>query len=135
MTDATSNWSFDPKQGPILKEAKLSDTGRYHCVGSMKNVTQEDEFHIIVSGTIEYLSNGSLRLNSLIINLKKIYIIGMELERVDGLDDPVEGSNVSFICRTVDVDQSSLKWFFQIKDTGEMQMINETNPPQGVKAL
>ncbi|EFX73007.1 hypothetical protein DAPPUDRAFT_253800 [Daphnia pulex] len=108
LNDATSNWSFDPKQGPILKEAKLSDTGRYHCVGSMKNVTQENEFHIIVSG--------------------------MELERVDGLDDPVEGSNVSFVCRTVDVDQSSSKWFFQIKDTGEMQMINETNPPQEINS-
>ncbi len=59
----------------------------------------------------------------------------MELERVDGLDDPVEGSNVSFICRTADVDQSSLKWFFQIKDSGEMQMVDKMNPPQGVKSL
>jgi hypothetical protein len=61
LTDATSNWSFDPKQGPILKDAKLSDTGKYHCVGSMNNVKEENEFHLIVLG----FDSNSFKLNSL----------------------------------------------------------------------
>jgi hypothetical protein len=67
----------------------------------------------------------------------------MELERVGDPSDPPEGSNFSVICRTVNV-PSGLReeivstqpiWFYQISDTGEMQMIDETNPPQGSKSL
>ncbi|EFX73005.1 hypothetical protein DAPPUDRAFT_110251 [Daphnia pulex] len=116
LSDPNSNWSFDPKIGPILKNAKLSDSGTYQCVGSMSNVRDDEEesreeFAIIVSG--------------------------MELERVGDPSDPLEGGNFSVICRTVHIPSSSKRtpphWFYQIKDTGEMQMIDETNPPQGIK--
>ncbi|XP_046637871.1 vascular endothelial growth factor receptor 1-like isoform X2 [Daphnia pulicaria] len=112
LSDPNSNWSFDPKIGPILKNAKLSDSGTYHCVGSMNNVRDDkEEFFIVVSG--------------------------MELERVGDPSDPPEGGNFSVICRTVHIPSSSKltppHWFYQIKDTGEMQMIDETNPPQGIK--
>jgi hypothetical protein len=62
----------------------------------------------------------------------------MELERVGDPSDPPEGGNFSVICRTVHIPSSSKQtpphWFYQIKDTGEMQMIDETNPPQGLKS-
>jgi hypothetical protein len=52
LTDPTSNWSFDPKQGPQIKDAKLSDTGKYLFEGSMNNFTAIEEFFLIVTGSL-----------------------------------------------------------------------------------
>ena len=65
----------------------------------------------------------------------------MDLERVGDPEDPPVGGNVSFICRTVEppsfiqsgiLSNPQLKWFYQNKVTGEMQLIDEANPPQGL---
>jgi hypothetical protein len=72
--------------------------------------------------------------------IKKKYNTGMDLERVGDPEDPPVGGNVSFICRTVEppsfiqsgiLSNPQLKWFYQNKVTGEMQLIDEANPPQG----
>ena len=64
----------------------------------------------------------------------------MDLERVCDPEDPPVGGNVSLICRTVDtpsfiqsgiLSNPQLKWFYQNEFTGEMQLIDEANPPQG----
>jgi hypothetical protein len=49
LTDPTSNWSFDPKQGLTLKDAKFSDTGYYYCEGQM-NFEDRESFTMSVSG-------------------------------------------------------------------------------------
>jgi hypothetical protein len=61
---------------------------------------------------------------------------GLELVR-DGEEDPVEGTNVTLICRTVI--QNKIKkaiwqpeWaYYPTNDTDQIQMINQTNPPTG----
>jgi hypothetical protein len=79
---------------------------------------------------------GEIALFLNLILLKKC--TGMELEKFGDPSDPPEGSNFSVICRTVHIPSSSKQtpphWFHQIKDTGEMQMIDETNPLQGLKS-
>jgi hypothetical protein len=60
----------------------------------------------------------------------------MELTRIDDVaGDPFEGSNVTLSCRTYGNTASSTppKWFYQINGKGPMHIINETNPPEGLK--
>ena len=61
--------------------------------------------------------------------------IGMELNRTDGVGDPVEGSNVNLMCRTYVYTASSTppKWSYQINGSGKLEIINQTNPPEGLK--
>ena len=61
--------------------------------------------------------------------------IGMELNRTDGVGDPVEGSNVNLMCRTYvyNASFSPPKWSYQINGSGQMRIINETNQFEGLK--
>jgi hypothetical protein len=63
----------------------------------------------------------------------------VELERVGDPEDPLLGGNVSFICRTVNtpshVQSPALKWFYENKETKAMQLIDESNPPPGLKTI
>jgi hypothetical protein len=58
----------------------------------------------------------------------------MELARIDGVRDPLEGSNVTLSCRTYQYTASSTppKWSYQINGNGKMQIIDEINPPEGL---
>ena len=62
-------------------------------------------------------------------------IIGMELNRTDGVEDPVEGSNVNLICRTYvyTASFSPPKWSYQINGIGLIAIINKTNQFEGLK--
>jgi hypothetical protein len=57
----------------------------------------------------------------------------MELARIDGVRDPLEGSNVTLSCRTYQYTKNSYppKWSYQIDGKGQMQIIDEINPPEG----
>jgi hypothetical protein len=59
----------------------------------------------------------------------------MELTRTDGEDDPFEGSNVTLSCRTYQYTRFSTPpiWSYQINGNGQMQIIEEINPPEGLK--
>ncbi len=58
----------------------------------------------------------------------------MELARIDGVGDPLEGSNVTLSCRTYQYTASSTppKWSYQINRNRQMQIIEEINPPEGL---
>ena len=58
----------------------------------------------------------------------------MELARIDGVGDPLEGSNVTLSCRTYQYTASSTppKWSYQINGNGKMQIIDGINPPEGL---
>lgn len=59
----------------------------------------------------------------------------MELTRTDGEGDPFEGSNVTLSCRTYQYTASSTppKWSYQINGNGQMQIVDEINPPEGLR--
>jgi hypothetical protein len=60
----------------------------------------------------------------------------MELERVGEPNDPVEGSNVTLICSISALERTlNSMWSYQIKGNGGMQIIDDKNPPPGLKAL
>ncbi|XP_057368363.2 vascular endothelial growth factor receptor 1-like [Daphnia carinata] len=112
-----SNWSFNSDIGLILRNTKISDSGYYQCVGTMNDVSNYENFRIIVKG--------------------------MELTRIGDADDPLEGSNVTLIC-LIHTDgeinnemrkgfPSPPEWYYRINDTGPMQVINKTNPPKGIQ--
>jgi hypothetical protein len=64
----------------------------------------------------------------------------MELSRVGDLEDPLEGTNVTLICLIHTDGENQLRsgfpsppeWYYRINDTGEMQMVNKSNPPEGL---
>jgi hypothetical protein len=65
---------------------------------------------------------------------------GMELSRVGDLEDPLEGTNVTLICLIHTDGENQLRsgfpsppeWYYRTNDTGEMQMVNKSNPPEGL---
>lgn len=59
--------------------------------------------------------------------------IGIDVVRDGEADDPVEGANVTLICRMfTETEFSSLpEWSYRINNTGQMQVINETSPHEG----
>ena len=61
--------------------------------------------------------------------------IGMELNRTDGVEDPVEGSNVNLMCRTYvyTASFSPPKWSYQVNGIGLIATINKTNQFEGLK--
>lgn len=59
----------------------------------------------------------------------------MELERVGDPEDPVEGSNVTLICRAIFPEvkyAAPPEWAYQIDNNARMQVIDEANLPQGL---
>ena len=60
---------------------------------------------------------------------------GIELERIGDAEDPLEGSNVTLICRThVEREFASPpEWAYQlVHDTGEtLKVMNDTNTNEG----
>ena len=59
----------------------------------------------------------------------------MELNRTDGVEDPVEGSNVNLMCRTYvyNASFSPPKWSYQVNGIGLIATINKTNQFEGLK--
>lgn len=64
----------------------------------------------------------------------------MELTRVGDIEDPLEGTNVTLICLIHTDGENKMRngfpsppeWLYRMNDTGEMQSINKTNPPEGL---
>ncbi|XP_046456952.1 uncharacterized protein LOC124204012 isoform X3 [Daphnia pulex] len=113
LSQPDSNWAFEPKLGMTLTNPKINDSGEYGCVGKMDNAV-----------IYEYFS---------------IYVLGrMELTRIDEIDDTLQawldGSNATFICRTSATSEfpSQPEWAYQIGDDGEMHVLNESNPTEGI---
>ncbi|XP_046456457.1 vascular endothelial growth factor receptor 1-like isoform X2 [Daphnia pulex] len=105
LSDPDSKWNLDPERGLSLKDTTISDTGQYQCVGTMNNVSDWEYF--------------------------QIYVKGIELVRIGDADDPLEGSNITLICRTHVQREfaSPPEWAYQLIDvTGEtLKVINGTN--------
>ncbi|XP_046459913.1 mast/stem cell growth factor receptor Kit-like isoform X2 [Daphnia pulex] len=109
LSDPNSNWSFEIRNGLKLKKSKIDDNGIFNCIGTYKNKKH-------TSGLF-------------------LFIAGMELARIDGVGDPLEGSNVTLSCRTYQYAASSTPpiWSYQIDGKGQMQIIDEINPPEGIE--
>ncbi|XP_046645651.1 vascular endothelial growth factor receptor 1-like [Daphnia pulicaria] len=114
LSDPDSSWSFSREYGLTLSDPKISDSGYYQCVGTVNDVPNHENFRIIVKG--------------------------MELSRVGDLEDPLEGTNVTLICLIHTDGENQLRsgfpsppeWYYRTNDTGEMQMVNKSNPPEGI---
>jgi hypothetical protein len=121
---------LDPELGLTLKKVAISTTGNYRCVGAMGNYTDEKHFTISVKGNTKRQIQKSPQV---CIQLRNVYI-GIELTRIGEPDDPLEGSNITLICRTLFAEikfPSSPEWAYQFNGTGKMKKINEMNPPEG----
>ncbi|XP_057377778.1 mast/stem cell growth factor receptor kita-like isoform X2 [Daphnia carinata] len=109
LEDPNANWSFEPKVGLKLKKATIDDTGHYECSGKINNKEHSRNFYVEV--------------------------LGMELTKFVGEDDPLIGSNVTLVCRIYYNTNIAKRpaWAYQIGTKEAMQLINETDPPKGIK--
>ncbi|XP_032782722.2 vascular endothelial growth factor receptor 3 isoform X2 [Daphnia magna] len=110
LAEPNSSWSYGPERGLTLKDVTIGNTGNYKCVGTMNNVTDEKHFTITVKG--------------------------MELERVGDPKDPLVGSNITLICRSIFPEvkyPAPPEWAYQINNAIGIQVINETDPPEGFR--
>ncbi|KAI9559290.1 hypothetical protein GHT06_016079 [Daphnia sinensis] len=110
LTEQNSKWFFEPERGMTLKHVMINNTGNYRCIGTKDNVTNEKQFTVSVKG--------------------------MELERIGDSDGPLEGSNVTLICRTIYPEvkfPAPPEWAYQINNTGRLHVINEASPPKGIQ--
>ncbi|KAK4010358.1 hypothetical protein OUZ56_019504 [Daphnia magna] len=113
LSGPNPSWTLDSHKGLRKKRATVGDTGYYYCFGAMgEPVSRLDKRIIFVIG-----------------------VRGVELERLDGTDDPLEGSNVTLVCHTyANLEFSSPpEWIVRNKNTGGMQDIDELSPPKGVE--
>ena len=58
------------------------------------------------------------------------------MERIGDPDDPMEGSNVTLICRVIFPEvkyAAPPEWAYQVNDNARMQVIDETNLPEGLE--
>lgn len=58
----------------------------------------------------------------------------MELERIGDSKDPLIGSNITLICRSIFPEvkyPAPPEWAYQINNTVGIHVINETHPPEG----
>ncbi|KAK4010925.1 hypothetical protein OUZ56_020047 [Daphnia magna] len=105
LFELNTKWSMQPQWGLMLKNATIGDSGQYQCFGTMNNITDWEYF--------------------------QIYVKGIELVRVGEADDPLEGSNVTLICRThAERELSSPpEWAYQQASDidGILNVINDTN--------
>uniref|UniRef100_A0A0P6GTW8 receptor protein-tyrosine kinase n=1 Tax=Daphnia magna TaxID=35525 RepID=A0A0P6GTW8_9CRUS len=109
LSELDSNWLLKAERGLTLTNPKVGDAGKYGCIGTMNNITDEKYFDI--------------------------YVKGMEVVRVGEMEDPVEGANATLICRmfTETEFSSPPEWSYRINNTGQMRIINETSPPEGIQ--
>ncbi|XP_059350091.1 vascular endothelial growth factor receptor 1-like [Daphnia carinata] len=102
-----------PERGLRLTNMTLSDIGKYKCVGT-------ESVRPAGPTTIHF----------------RISINGMEVVRVG---DPIEGKNVTLICKTVcGSDRNTVEfwkadWFYFKSETGQKQFLNENDPPKGIQ--
>ncbi|KAI9558888.1 hypothetical protein GHT06_015678 [Daphnia sinensis] len=105
LFELNTKWTMQPHQGLILKNATIGDSGQYQCFGTMNNITDWEYF--------------------------QIYVKGIELVRIGDADDPIEGSNVTLICRTHAERESSSppEWAYQQASDvdGILNVINDSN--------
>ncbi|KAI9559248.1 hypothetical protein GHT06_016037 [Daphnia sinensis] len=113
LSGSNPSWILDSHHGLRKKRATVGDTGYYYCFGTMNKPFGHSDKKIIF-----------------VIGVK-----GVELERLDGTDDPLEGSNVTLVCRTNANREFSSPpdWIARNKNTGSMQDIDELSPPEGVE--
>ena len=130
LTYPNPKWTFQPEHGFSLNEAMINDTGSFLCIGTMNNISTVKNFTISVKGfNIE-------RKESCCLNFKFKTQIGIELERMGAPDDPVEGSNVTLICRVIFPEvkyAAPPEWAYQVNNNARMQVIDETNLPEGLE--
>ncbi|XP_057369653.2 vascular endothelial growth factor receptor 1-like [Daphnia carinata] len=110
LAEPNSGWGFRPERELTLKYVTIGNNGNYKCVGTMNNVTDEKHFTISVKG--------------------------IELERVGDAKDPVVGSNITLICRSMFPEvkyPAPPEWSYQINSTIGIQVINETHPPENFR--
>nr|WBD92713.1 putative vascular endothelial growth factor receptor 3 [Daphnia magna] len=113
LSGPNPSWTLDSHKGLRKKRATVGDTGYYYCFGAMgEPVGRLDKRIIFVIG-----------------------VRGVELERLDGTDDPLEGSNVTLVCHTyANLEFSSPpEWIVRNKNTGSLQDIDELSPPKGIE--
>ncbi|XP_057368624.1 vascular endothelial growth factor receptor 1-like [Daphnia carinata] len=112
LSGPNPSWILDSHLGLTKMRATVGDTGFYYCFGTMGKPV------------------GHLNKITFVVGVK-----GVELERVGGTDDPLEGSNVTLLCRTNANREFSSPpdWIVRNKNTGSMQDIDELDPPEGVE--
>lgn len=97
----------------------------------MNNVTDEKHFTITVKGTPQQQKWG-LEIFTFLIGWTTL--LGMELERVGDPKDPLVGSNITLICRSIFPEvkyPAPPEWAYQINNAIGIQVISETDPPEG----
>ncbi|XP_057365300.2 vascular endothelial growth factor receptor 1-like [Daphnia carinata] len=126
-----ASWLLNPLPEPgfRLTNTTLSDRGTYKCVGTMnkpKETALRTEFK---TNNFDGPTPSALQTEIAF----KIFINGMELDRVG---EPIEGNNVTLICKTICRNEYTLKiwkfdWLYFNNETGQEQLINQTNLPKG----
>ncbi|KAI9559916.1 hypothetical protein GHT06_013923 [Daphnia sinensis] len=133
-----SSWLLKPlpERGLTLRNPKISDRGQYKCVGTLKELTR-------TLSEIEFLEF-SVFINDVITTPTDFSelrdVVEIKLVRVGSEDDPVEGSNVTLMCDTInrillqtwDLGREP-NWFYMNNATGKEQFINPMNPPKGIR--
>lgn len=97
----------------------------------MNNVTDEKHFTITVKGTPQQQKWG-LEIFTFLIGWTTL--LGIELERVGDPKDPLVGSNITLICRSIFPEvkyPAPPEWAYQINNAIGIQVINERDPPEG----
>ena len=98
----------------------------------MNNVTNKKYFTNSIKGIFKKSVDNTRILHETVCSRK----IGIELERVGDSSDPVEGSNITLICRVIFPEvkyAAPPEWAYQIKNSAKMQVIDETNLPEGLR--
>ena len=57
LSEPNSNWLLKYDRGMTLRNAQVSDTGKYQCIGTMNNITDKKQFDIYVKGDNVFVCN------------------------------------------------------------------------------
>lgn len=165
LSQTNSEWSFDPRRGFTIKETRINVKGdaSYFCTGTMdvingKHVNLSAKTHWKDEEIYKFLKKhlqkelvpitdfarftfegmGTVQFNENRNDANRYgVLIGMELERIGEPKDPVEGTNVILIClirKKCSINRLP-EWSYEMNGKGVMRIINETDPPPGVKAI
>ena len=130
LSENNSMWSYDRGKGFTLENATIDDSFGYDCIGTMNNKTSEEIFNVIVYG-ISKVSFIHFHLIKIIIWTRENKI-GLEVTKLGGSDDPLEGSNVTLLCRTFVAEQSA-DWYQINSEFEEPILLNTTDLPEGLR--
>jgi hypothetical protein len=65
LSEANSNWLLKYDRGLTLKNAQVSDTGKYQCIGTMNNITDKKNFDVYVKGKYHFFEGSQHYTNVL----------------------------------------------------------------------